>query len=174
MSTRWYHRLMPDADQLRAHKSLQKFGPALQNPQLWRLNRRSARAAVAVGLFCACLPIPFQMVLAAGLAIGLRGHLPLSVALVWLNNPLTLPLIFYGNYQLGLLVTAEDGNGFSASQLLEQNATELASQLGSLALPLFIGSVLAGLASGTIAAFLLEQIWRWRSRRRWQQRRRQR
>lgn len=114
------------------------------------------------------------MVLAAGLAIGLRGHLPLAVALVWLNNPLTLPLIFYGNYQLGLLITADNSSGLAASQLLEQNATELASQLGSLALPLFTGSVLAGLASGVIAALLLEQGWRWRSRRRWQQRRPQR
>jgi hypothetical protein len=173
MLVRWLQRFMPDAEQLRANKTLQKFGPALQHSQLWQLNRRSARVAVAVGFFCACLPIPFQMLLAAALAIGFRGHLPLAVGLVWLNNPLTLPVIFYGNYRLGLLFTSNaDTSDVASSSLLELSGAELMAQLGELAIPLATGSVLAGLASAACAALLLEIVWRWRVSRRWRQRQR--
>ncbi len=164
MLIRWLQRFVPDAEQLRANKTLQKFGPALQHAELWQLNRRSARFAVAIGFFCACLPIPCQMLLAAALAIGCRGHLPLAVGLVWLNNPVTLPFIFYGNYRLGLLLTTTTDSAVASSSLLEQSGAELMAQLGELAIPLAIGSVLAGLGSAALASLLLDIVWRWRQR----------
>lgn len=101
MAKPWYKSFIPDSSTLQQHPSLQRFGPALQRPSLWHLSRRSARAAVAVGLFCAMLPIPVQMLLAAFFAIWLRGHLPLTIALVWLNNPVTIAPIFYAGYKFG-------------------------------------------------------------------------
>ncbi len=47
------------------------------------------------------LPIPFQMVVAALGARLARCNLALSVGLVWVTNPLTMPLIFYINYRIG-------------------------------------------------------------------------
>ncbi|WP_159217560.1 DUF2062 domain-containing protein, partial [Klebsiella pneumoniae] len=73
----------------------------LYNPNLWCLNRRSAAGAFAVGLFMAFVPLPSQMIMAAGLAIVLGVNLPLSIALVWITNPITMPVIFYFTYKLG-------------------------------------------------------------------------
>ena len=42
------------------------------------------------------------MVLAAGLAILVRVNLPISVALVWVTNPLTMPPMFYFAYYVGV------------------------------------------------------------------------
>ncbi|MBA1330154.1 ATP-binding protein, partial [Candidatus Endoriftia persephone str. Guaymas] len=87
-------RLTPDHEMIRNHRHLQCFGKLLHDANLWHLNRRSAAGAFAVGLFMAFIPVPFQMILAAGAAILFRVNLPLSVALVWVTNPITIPPIF--------------------------------------------------------------------------------
>jgi uncharacterized protein (DUF2062 family) len=60
--------------------------------------------AFFVGLFLAFIPVPGQMVLAALGAVMLRCNLPISVGLVWITNPLTVPAIFYLAYQVGALI----------------------------------------------------------------------
>jgi uncharacterized protein (DUF2062 family) len=42
------------------------------------------------------------MAFAAAAAIYFRANLPVSVALVWVTNPLTMPPLFYFAYQVGL------------------------------------------------------------------------
>ena len=88
-------RMMPDHQTIKENKYLKIFGNLLHNANLWHLNRHSVAKAFAVGLFFAFIPVPFQMVLAAGLAIIVHANLPLSIALVWITNPLTMPFIFY-------------------------------------------------------------------------------
>jgi len=65
------------------------------------LNRRSVSGAFAVGLFFAFWPVPLQMLLAAIGAILVRVNLPISVTLVWITNPITIPPIFYFSYLVG-------------------------------------------------------------------------
>ena len=72
-------KLFPNLDSIRNSQSLEMFGHAGREPNLWHLNCRSVSRAVAVGLFCAFVPIPGQMVLAAALAIILRANIPISV-----------------------------------------------------------------------------------------------
>ena len=69
------------------------------------MNRRSVSVACAIGLFCAFIPIPFQMILAAGLAIIVRCNLPIAVALVWITNPITMPPLFFLAYKMGAFLT---------------------------------------------------------------------
>ncbi|MCT6699706.1 DUF2062 domain-containing protein [Rheinheimera sp. 4Y26] len=163
MAKPWYKSFIPDSSTLQQHPSLQRFGPALQHPSLWQLSRRSARAAVAVGLFCAMLPIPVQMLLAAFLAIWLRGHLPLTIALVWLNNPITIAPIFYAGYKLGSWML-----GTSPKDIQFELSTEwLWTQLADIGLPLLLGSVSLGLLLGLTGALLLDFCWRLGLKRRW-------
>jgi uncharacterized protein len=77
MPKRLIKRLLPDYDVLRNHKHLQLFGTLLHDANLWHLNRHSASGAFAVGLFMAFIPLPFQMIFAAGAAILFRVNLPL-------------------------------------------------------------------------------------------------
>lgn len=159
-------RLTPDPSVLKKHKYLRHLGKLLHDENLWHLNRRSVSGGVAAGLFWAMMPIPVQMLTSALSAIVFRINLPISVALVWLTNPITIPPVFYFNYLVGtwLLGTPPDVGEFQMS--LEWIAAELQViwkplYFGSLVL----GSVLAGLGYGAMRLY-----WRWHVMKRFRSR----
>ena len=106
-------RFIPDTHKIRDHKHLKVFGKLLHDPNLWHLNRYSVATAFSVGLFFAFVPVPFQMVLAAGAAIMVRSNLPVSVVLVWFTNPLTMVPIFYFALKIVSLVVGTEPTGFN-------------------------------------------------------------
>lgn len=153
---------LPDAETLRQQPWLQKFGPRLNNTALWRLRRRSLQRACVVGLFCAWLPLPIQMLLAAALAIRFGAHLPLALGLVWLNNPLTLPLLIVAGYQAGVVILQMPAQDF----VFEASWQWLAGSLHQVGLPLLTGSVLLGLLSALLSWPLSARIWHFHLRQR--------
>lgn len=163
-------RYLPSPTVLRKHKSLAPLGNWLHNPEIWHLHRRSVSGAVFVGLFCAFLPIPFQMVVAGALAIVSRVNLPISVALVWISNPLTIGPIFYFCYRLGawLLNMSESVSGFHLEwQWLLDNWSHIAY-------PLIFGSLLCGWVVGVSGFVMVRISWRLHVIRRWRDRRERR
>ena len=97
----WLQRITPNRAQVRQHKQLRVFGRRLQDPALWHLNRRSVAGAFAVGMFVMYLPPLGQLLIAAAGAIAFRVNLPISVALVWITNPVTIPPMYYFAYLVG-------------------------------------------------------------------------
>lgn len=150
-------RFMPDHDLVRGHRALQVFGRLLHDPNLWHLNRRSVAGAVFWGLFWAMIPMPLQMLAAAASAIVSRVNLPISVALVWLTNPLTMPPVFYFNYLVGARLMAEPikVTRFQAS------VDWLESVLGQIWEPLLVGSLVTGLVLGVLGYLGTRGFWRW-------------
>ncbi len=142
----------------------------LSNPEIWHLNRRSASGAVFIGLFSAYMPIPSQMVLAAILALFARCNLPISVALVWITNPLTIPPMFYFSYRLG---------AWLLDMQLEADAIELSitwvwNNFGQIGYPLIFGSFICGWVAGVTGFVITRVLWRLHIIRRWQERRQRR
>lgn len=118
-------------------------------------------------MFVAFLPIPFQMLVAAALAVFSRCNLPLSVALVWITNPVTMPPIFYFAYRLGAWLLdrrVEVGT-------IELNWSWLSAHLGDIGLPLLFGSLVCGWVAGVTAMVLVRVFWRLHVIRRWRARR---
>jgi len=149
-------KITPDHDMIRNHKHLQVFGDMLHDPNLWHMNRRSVSGAFAVGLFWALIPVPLQMLAAAAFAIPFRVNLPLSVALVWFTNPLTMPPVFYSNYLLGswLLNTPEAKTKFEVSMEWFTENMDLIWQ------PLYFGSLIAGMTLAIIGYISVRLLWR--------------
>ncbi|HHS84250.1 MAG TPA: DUF2062 domain-containing protein [Gammaproteobacteria bacterium] len=163
MPRKFLKRHMPDHRQIREHKHLQVFGGLLHDPNLWHLNRRSAAGAFAVGLFCAFVPIPLQMILAAGVAILFRVNLPISVALVWITNPLTMAPIYYFAYKLGAWVLHQPAQQFLAVPTFEQVLTGL----NAVWIPFLLGCFILSSVSAAIGYFTIRGLWRLYVVRQW-------
>ncbi len=168
---RYFKPLLPHFKIIRNHPRLQFFGSRLRDPNLWHLNRHSVSGGMAVGVFCAFLPIPLQMVLAAGLAILMRVNLPLSVLLVWTTNPITIPPLFYLAYRLGYFLM--DWVGYTPRSIEWQfSMTWLFHTFNSIWHPLLLGSLMMGLLSAFLVYFLVRMVWRLQVIRQWRERRR--
>jgi hypothetical protein len=156
MAKKTIQRFLPDPNKIRHHKSLKIFGKLLQDANLWHLNRRSARGAVAVGLFFAFIPVPFQMVLAAATAIVFRVNLPISATLVWLTNPLTMPPIFYGSYLVGTLVLNQPEQHFA----FELNWAWFEQSIETIGPAFLVGSLVCASIASLIGYFGIDILWR--------------
>jgi len=159
-------KIMPDHNTIRNHKYLQFFGTLLHNRALWHMNHNSVAKAFAVGLFFAWVPVPFQMVLAAGGAILFSANLPLSVALVWLTNPLTMPPMFYGAYKLGAFVLGEEMQHFE----MELSFEWIEHEMSLIWEPFLLGCFIIGVASSLLGYIGIKLMWRYMVTKRWRDR----
>jgi len=157
---------MPNPEVIKRQKALKIFGNVLYNPNLWCLNRRSASGAFALGLFIAFVPLPSQMIMSAGMAIVFGVNLPLAVALVWISNPITMPIMFYGCYKVGARLMHVTRQGFH----FELSWDFLVNQMSTIGPPFLLGCLICGLIAATIGYFGIRGLWRYSVVRSWQQR----
>ena len=161
-------RLIPSRNKLRELSALRPVAHLLNRPELWHLNRRGVSGAAFVGLFSAFIPVPSQMLLAAIIAIYVRVNLPISVALVWITNPITIPPMIYGSYRVGAWVLGID----VAELQVELSLDWVLANFVAMGKPLFVGSVICGLVAGSIGFTASHFIWRNRVMLQWRKRRR--
>jgi uncharacterized protein (DUF2062 family) len=163
MPKRIIKKYFPDSKTIKEHKHLKVFGNLLHNQNLWHLNRRSFAGAIAVGLFIAFIPLPTQMIIAAAAAIVLHVNLPVSVATVWVTNPLTMPPMFYAAYWVGstLMDIPPNAEGF------EFSIDALMASLGASWKPFLLGCFVLGTAASAIGYALARGIWRWLVVKKW-------
>ncbi len=166
MPKKFIQRYLPHPDHVKEHKYLKLFGDRLHDPHLWHLHRRSVGDAFSVGLFCAFIPVPFQMVLAALGAIFFRTNLPLAVALVWITNPLTMGPIFYTCYLIGAFILGVE----ETSQTFEFTLEWLTNGLTEVWNPLLLGCFIISIVTAIIGNVLMRALWRYVTIKRWQHR----
>ncbi|WP_431685897.1 DUF2062 domain-containing protein [Hahella sp. NBU794] len=157
---------MPNPHKLKENKSLHFLGDILHEPNLWHINRHAIAKAVLVGVFCSFIPMPFQMVVAAFIAVWVNCNLPLAVALVWISNPVTMPPIFYFNYLVGAHILGMPKVHFE----FELSFAWLGEKLYQIGLPLYFGSFICGLFFSVLGYVVVEYLWRRKIRHDWRKR----
>lgn len=75
----------------------------LFSKELWRPCRATVASGLSIGLFCAMLPIPFQMLIAALGCMRAKANIPIAMTACWVTNPFTHPpliafQIHFGNW----------------------------------------------------------------------------
>lgn len=101
----WIKKHLPTRRKIQ--QSIPNGMKGVRKPALWCFECDCVARGVAVGLFVAFLPVPFQMLIAVLFAMISRANLPIAVALTWVSNPLTFGPLTYLTYFVGTLITGE-------------------------------------------------------------------
>ena len=112
---------------------------------------RELALGVAIGVFVGITPtIPFHTVLAVALAAALRGSKLAAALGVWIANPLTIPIFYYGSYRLGSFAL-----GMPELTLpMQYSVFALAKLGGHVTVAMLHGGVLLGILPAVLAYFL--------------------
>jgi len=180
MPRKFLNKLLPDreATYQRLYRKwyMRPFNFLMHDPALWHAGRHETCRAFALGAFICCLPVPGHMLLALLGAFYLRANLPVALAAVWINNPVTIGPIYFVAFKLGIhLMPLPRGiHGTAANAVTKPwMPRELAHALQYFE-PLFLGGMVEGLLFATVAYFGLDLAWRLSIRGRWKLRERQR
>jgi uncharacterized protein (DUF2062 family) len=125
---------------------------------------------LATGVFVAFLPVlGVQMLVAIAIAWAGRANVGAAVLGTWAGNPFTWPVMWIGSYLLGIMLLGEVG-AMSIEELqrtlarIAETSTSRMDPLGMLDTvgkllwpilkPLFVGSLVLGLISGSALYFI--------------------
>ena len=86
---------------------------------------------------------------------SLYANLPVSVALVWITNPLTMPPIFYACYKLGAIIL-----GVSIEEDFHMTYEYISSVLGQIWEPFLLGCLIVATISAFAGYWLIQTIYR--------------
>ncbi|WP_117003306.1 MULTISPECIES: DUF2062 domain-containing protein [Cysteiniphilum] len=144
MKRKW----LPSKEELKEHKWLRFLHKHMHHNFLWQFDKSSVSKACVIGGFMCMMPMPFQMVPAAILALFLRANLIIAVALVWISNPITMLPMMYGAYLFGCFVLNK------TPLFHEENFAwhQMITHIHSIFMPLITGCVIIGLVLGIILA----------------------
>jgi len=117
-------------------------------------NRKSISKGALIGLFWAFIPMPLQMAAVLAMTPFIKFNVPLAFTMVWLSNPITMPFMYYIEYQTGLFLLGQDGLldiEFTLSWLFENGQKVL--------LPLYVGTVPYSLGISTLIYVVINKLW---------------
>ena len=92
--------------------------------------------------------------------------MPISIALVWISNPLTVAPLFYGTYEVGRALLGSPALEFS----IELSWDWFKTEFPNLWQPLLTGSLICGFFFGLIGYFAIQFFWRWQVVSNWEKR----
>lgn len=158
MIKKLFKKYLPHPDLVKNNAWTGFLGSRLRDPSLWHINRKSCSGAIALGVFCAFIPLPAQMLIAAVSAILLRYNILISVAMVWISNPITIPPMFYFCYLAGSAILGTEADNFS----FELSFDWLIFGLLQVWQPLLLGCLLLGAVSSLLSFLVVRILWRMR------------
>jgi uncharacterized protein (DUF2062 family) len=106
------------------------------------------------------------MVLAAGTAILVHSNLPLSIALVWITNPLTMPVIFYVCYILGSWILGTKAQQFN----FEASWQWVVDSISTIGPAFLLGCGVLAVVFAIVGYFSIQGLWRYNAIKAWKKR----
>ncbi len=162
-------RKLPKKHEIQNTPSLSMLKGFWSRSELWAMNRNSLPMGISIGIFCAFLPMPFEMVVAAFLAVAFGGNVIFAISFVWISNPFTWVPLYTPCYWIGTKILRIEPISLTSMSSLRIN-----SELGYHYAALWIGCVFVGLIIGFLSFITLKIIWRRQVQHEWSLRKRSR
>ena len=103
-------------------------------------------------------------------AIVIGCNLPISLSLVWVSNPITIPPLFYAAYKTGAWILGQAPRDVD----FELSREWLLNELGAVWEPFLLGCFVLGITFAIIGHIAVRIIWRIHVMSSWHERRRRR
>ena len=136
---------------------LKPFHALTTHPTYFAVTRRSVAGAIWAGVFIALLPIPGQTIVALFAALPLRVNLPIAVITTWITNPISIGLIFYGEYTLGRIILQMPPQPFD----IDLSWDWVTSGFIDMWKPLMLGSFITATLVSSLVYVGVSVAWRW-------------
>jgi uncharacterized protein (DUF2062 family) len=95
------YRFLKHPRKLRQRPVMRWFARHFLDKRVWRPTQHTLAGGMAVGSFITLQLLPIQMPVATILAAIFRVNIPIALALCWVSNPFTLPLLIPLEYAVG-------------------------------------------------------------------------
>lgn len=154
MPRKIFSKITPKKETIEENKYIKMLGHRINNPKLWGLDRRSVAKAIAISLFIAFIPMPMQMLAVAVLAVIIKMNLPISVLMVWVTNPFTMPFIYYAEYYLGHILIGGGEMNF------EFSLDWINANFHLLMMEMYLGAFVISTTLMTLSYLIVMNIWR--------------
>jgi len=118
------------------------------------INRKSISKGVLIGLFWGFIPMPMQMLAVLATTPFIKFNVPIAISMVWLSNPLTMPFMYYMEYQTGNLLLGREG-----LENIELSLNWFSQNWDNILVPLYVGTLPYSILFSTLVYFIINKLW---------------
>ena len=123
-------------------------------PEFLAANRKMISRGVVLGVFIAFIPMPMQMAAVLLFMPIFRFNVPVALAMCWLSNPITMPPMYYIEYELGSFLLGIQ------PQPVELTIEWFSNNMDAIFLPLYFGTLIFSIVGSISAYFIVNYFWK--------------
>ena len=118
------------------------------------VNRKSISRGILIGLFWGFIPMPMQMLAVLSVTPFIKFNVPIAISMVWLSNPITMPFMYYMEYQTGNFLLGNEG-----LENIELTLSWFSNNWNKILIPLYVGTIPYSVGVSTLIYFFINKLW---------------
>ena len=122
--------------------------------QYLSVNRKSITRGIFIGLFWGFIPMPMQMLAVVAMTPFFRFNVPIAISMVWLSNPITMPFMYYMEYQTGNFILGREG-----LENIQLTLDWFSDNWDKIIVPLYVGTIPYSTIVSALIAYTINLLW---------------
>jgi len=118
------------------------------------INRKSISRGILIGLFWGFIPMPMQMLAVLAITPFIKFNVPISISMVWLSNPITMPFMYYMEYKTGIFLLGREG-----LENIELTLDWFSQNWDNIIVPLYVGTLPYSILISGLIYYIINLLW---------------